>query len=120
MDPDYAARDSFVYLVEVAGVVDKIGIAFDIDSRGRAGNVTDVWWFRQLSRAQCWAVEQVALSLTKDWIPTHPYYDDHGHSGPSEQRSGWVLDEVIPLMDELCDESVSLDWESFLQEYHLL
>ena len=120
LDPDYAARDSFIYLVEVAGVVDKIGIAFDIDSRGRAGNYTDVWWFRQLSRAQCWAVEQVALSLTTDWIPTNPHYDDHGHSGPSEQRTGWVLDEVIPLMDDLCDEVAALDWECFLQKYQLL
>lgn len=66
------------------------------------------------------AVEQVALSLTTDWIPANPYYDDHGHSGPSEQRTGWILDEVIPLMDDLCDEVVALDWESFLQKYQLL
>lgn len=119
LDPDYAERESYVYLVEVAGVVDKIGIAFDIEARGRAGNYTEVWWIRELSRAQCWSVEQVALSLTRDWAPDKPYYDEHGHSGPSEQRTGWVLDEVIPMLDALCEEAIELDWEGILRKYSL-
>lgn len=119
LDPDYAERDSYVYLVEVAGVVDKIGIAFDIDARGRSGSYTEVWWIRELSRAQCWAVEQVALSLTRDWAPDEPYYDEHGHSGPSEQRTGWVLDEVILMLDALCEEAIELDWEQMLNKYSL-
>lgn len=120
MDPEYAERDSYVYLVEVAGVIDKIGIAFDMDSRSRSGNYTEVWWVRELTRAQCWAVEQVGLLLTRDWAPVEPYYDEHGHSGPSEQRTLWVLDEVIPLMDSLCEEVIDLDWEAFLFKYKLL
>lgn len=120
IDPEYASRESYVYLVEVAGVIDKLGIAFDLDARGRAGNYTEFWWTYELTRAQCWAVEQVALSLTKDWAPKEPYYDEHGHSGPSEQRTGWCLDEIIPMMNSLCKEVVKLDWENFLAKYGLL
>lgn len=115
-DPDYAARESLVYLVEVAGVVDKIGIAFDLDARSYKAEYTEVWWTRTMKRAECWAVEQAALELTKDWIPETPYVGD-GKSGPTEQRTGWVIEEAIELLEGLADECERDGWQTLWDRY---
>jgi hypothetical protein len=115
-DPEYAARESLIYLVEVAGVVDKIGIAFDLDRRSYKAEYTEVWWTKTMKRAECWAVEQVALELTKDWMPAAPYVGD-GKSGPTEQRTGWVIDEVIEMLEGLCSNCQQMGWEAFWDRY---
>lgn len=118
LDPAYAERRSLVYLSEIGSAVDKIGIAFDMYQRGRSAEYTEVWWTRELTRAQCWAVEQVALDLTREYAPEKPYYTKvSGQGGVSEQRTGWVLDDVIQLMESLCDECEELDWQEFYAKY---
>ena len=117
LDPSYAERPSWLYLVEVAGVVDKIGIAFDPDARAKLGDYTQTWWKKEMPRAQCWAVEQVALSLTSEWKPAKPYYGKKNQAGASEQRTGWVLDDVIQLLEQLCSECQALGWEQFYAKH---
>jgi len=117
LNPEYAIRPSWVYLAEVAKTVDKIGIAFDMDRRARTGDYTEIWWKRCLTRAQAWAVEQVCLRLTECYRPESTYDNAHGKAGPSEQRTGWALDETIALLDELCDECQRDDWETFYSRY---
>ena len=34
-------------------------------------------------------------------------------NGPSEQRTGWVLEDVITMLNELCDECLALGWDVF-------
>ena len=114
-NPAYAARKSWLYLAEVAGLVDKIGIAFDVEARAKRSDYTHYWWRRQLTRAQCWAVEQVALLLTQDWKPKRAV--GGRFNGASEQRVGWVLEDVVELMEELCDECVEMGWAAFYSRY---
>ena len=85
----HANRTACLYLAEINAEVDKIGIAFDLEKRMSYGEYTSTWFQKQMSRAQCWAVEQVALSLTTDYRPAQPYIGN-GNNGPSEQRTGWV------------------------------
>lgn len=114
-DPNHADSLSWIYLVEVDGLVDKIGIAFDIKARGAYAKYTNTWWKRQMTRAQCWAVEQCALHLTREYRPSIPA--GNANSGPTEQRTGWVLDDVITMIDELCDECVSIGWHALYAQY---
>jgi hypothetical protein len=117
LNPDYANRPSWVYLVEVAKTVDKIGIAFDMHRRAKTGDYTEIWWKRRLTRAQAWAVEQVSLHLTECYRPQVAYDNEHGKAGPSEQRTGWALDEIIAMLEELCDECLRDGWEDFYSRY---
>ena len=39
--------------------------------------------------------------------------------GMSEQRTGWVLDDVIKMLEELCEECNELGWETFYAKYLL-
>lgn len=117
LHPDYAERSSFVYLVEVGGTVDKIGIAFDIAARSKTGDYTEIWWKRQMTRAQCWAVEQAALHLTREYAPEQVYTNKHDNCGTSEQRVGWVIEDVIGLLEQLCDECLDMGWEAFYSRY---
>ena len=112
----YASRTSCLYLVEVAHRVDKLGIAFSLKNRKTQADYTTTWFERQMNRAQCWAVEQVALSLTTDYRPAQPYIGN-GNNGPTEQRTGWVLEDVITMLNELCDECLALGWDVFYNKY---
>lgn len=113
----YASRKSFVYLVEVGRTVDKIGIAFDMTARRKAADYTQIWWKRQMTRAQCWAVEQVALHLTREYAPQEVYNNKHDNCGTTEQRIGWVIEDVIQLLEQLCDECAQMGWETFYSRY---
>ena len=116
-DPDHAARLSWVYVTEVAGVVDKIGITFDMNERSRGADYTTTWWKRQMTRAQCWAVEQCALYLTREYRPA--VAAGNANSGASEQRTGWVLEDEITMINELCDECLSVGWDVLYERYVL-
>ncbi len=117
-DPDYANRRSFLYLTEVANVVDKIGITFDLRTRARDGKYTNYWWTRELSRAETWCVEQVALHLTRDWsVNETTGYTHKDLSGLSEQRTGWVIEEIILLLEELVVECQKEGWKDFYYRY---
>jgi hypothetical protein len=118
LNPDYAARESWIYLAEVASVVDKVGIAFDVDARARTSDYSRIWWKRQLTRAQAWAVEQVVLKLTAEYAPAEPFHGLHGQNGPSEQRVGWFLDEVIEMTEELCQQCEQLGYEAFWARFN--
>ena len=115
-DSALAASSCFIYLVEVAGAVDKIGITVNPDSRKYSGQWTEVWWQTQLSRAECWAVEQVALFLTKGYKPENPVIIKDS-CGASEQRTGWVLDDVISLLQDLVASCQTLGWQTFYQQH---
>lgn len=119
LDPEYAERSSFIYIVEVASIVDKIGIAFDVNRRGYKGEYTKTWWTRKMKRAETWAVEQVALCLTEDWAPEVPYkgVDEWSSTGATEQRTGWVLAEVIEMLEKLCDECEEMGYHAFYRQY---
>ena len=97
-------------------MVDKIGIAFDLESCARLGEYTEIWWKRELSRAQCWGVEQIALDQTRQWTAEKPYFGK-GDCGPTEQRTGWVLDDVIQLLERLCTECEELGLQAFYSRY---
>ena len=116
-DPAHAWRPSYIYLVEVAGQVDKIGIAFDMAHRSYHGDYSETWWKRKMIRAETWAVEQAALHLTRQWAPAEPYLNDQKSTGPTEQRTGWVLEEIIELLESLCDECEEIGWRRFYAKY---
>ena len=113
-NPEYANRASFLYLVEVEGQIDKIGIAFDIKDRSR-GSYSEIWWQKEMTRAQCFAVEQVALRLTEHFRPSKPVQSKA--AGLSEQRFGWVIEDVILLLEDLSGRCLLIGWEKFLAEY---
>lgn len=117
LNPDYAARPSWIYLAEVASVVDKVGIAFDVDARARTSDYSRIWWKRRLTRAQSWAVEQVVLMLTTEYAPEKPFHGLRGQNGPSEQRVGWCLDDVIEMTEELCLQCEQLGHEAFMAKF---
>jgi hypothetical protein len=118
LNPEYANRRSWIYLAEVASVVDKVGIAFDVEARARTSDYSRIWWQRQLTRAQAWVVEQVVLKLTVEYIPSEPFHGLRGQNGPSEQRVGWSLDEVIEMIEELCLECERLGHEAFWAKFN--
>ncbi|WP_186471945.1 hypothetical protein [Synechococcus sp. BMK-MC-1] len=111
-DPEYAARESLLYLVEICGSVDKIGIAFDLESRFQSHEVTEIWWTNTMSRAECWAVEQVALNYTLSNKVKNPP-ENLKRGGVTELREGLIIDETICLLEELCDEAKELGWREF-------
>ncbi|MCT0211139.1 hypothetical protein KQ303_10715 [Synechococcus sp. CS-1333] len=116
-DPQYAQRPSCLYLVEVRGVCEKIGIAFDIPNRGRK-DYTEVWYSRKLPRACCWAVEQVALALTKEFeLPRFIPELEGIDKGFTEMRFELPIDETIDLLNELSEECLLLGWEEFYEKY---
>lgn len=116
-DPDYAARPSLLYFVEVAHTCEKIGIAFDLEKRSR-GDYTEIWWTKEMPRATCWAVEQVALHLTREFS-ARDLPDDLCVGGVTEFRQGLAIDETIELLEELCDEASGMEWQHFYDK-HLL
>ena len=117
IDPSYAERSSLIDLVEVAGLVDKIGIAFGLRKRGQEsrGNCREVWWHQRMKRAECWAIEQVSLDLTRSFSPDDPITTEG--FGALEQRVGWVLADVIVMLEELCSESLAMGWRDFYAKY---
>lgn len=117
MNPEYAARECWIYIVEVGKSVDKIGITFDVEHRSFNGQYTRVWWLRSMTRANCWAVEQAALLQTRNFIPSSPYKTKGKSTGPTEQRTGWVLKDVIENMEALCDECEEIGWRAFYEKY---
>ena len=117
IDPEYANKESWIYIVEVGNSVDKIGIAFDMEHRSFNGGYTKVWWLRAMKRADCWAVEQVALLQTRDWKPKEPYHESGKSTGHTEQRTGWVLENVIKNIEKLCDECEEIGWKSLYAKY---
>lgn len=117
-DPEYAARESLTYLVEIANQFKKIGIAFDLEQRFYKGEMTDVYWAKTMSRAECWAVEQAALKATQDYqaadVPK-----DLSRGGFTEFRFGMPLDEVIEMLDEMREEVKRIAWREFYDKYVL-
>ena len=117
-DPEYAQRESLLYLVEVQKQFDKIGIAFDLDARSQ-GEYTETWWTRTMPRAYCWAVEQVALHYTREHAVIELPDGFETRGGTSEFRQGMVIDDVVDLLEGLCDEAMEMDWREFYDK-HLL
>lgn len=116
-DPEYASRPSLLYFVEVAHTCDKIGIAFDLDKRSR-GDYTETWWSKEMSRATCWAVEQVALHITREYAVTD-IPKELCVGGVTEFRQGLQIDETIDLLEELCEEAMGMEWQRFYDSYLL-
>ena len=79
------------------------------------GEFTNYWWTKSLPWAESWCVEQVALQATEHWLPEEPYYGRG--TGPTEQRTGWVLDEIITMMEDLINECQADGWELFYKKY---
>ena len=115
-DEALANSSCFVYLVEIANSVDKIGITVNPDSRRYSGKWSHVWWTQKMTRAQSWAVETVALFLTQEYKPSDPYVI-YESCGASEQRTGWVIEDVITLLNDLVDSCQSLGWQTFYQKH---
>ena len=111
-DQAYARRPAFLYLVEVDGMLHKIGIAFDIQVRGK-GSYSAVLYQREMPRAYCWAVEQAALWITRDkkvnGLPDGLTLRD----GWSELRRELDLPKVVAMMDGMADECQRIGWERF-------
>ena len=112
--PERADKACWLYLVEVDNVVDEVGIAFDIYARGRE-HYTHTWWKKEMDRASCWAVEQVALELTKEFSLSD---DDHFDqltldAGTSECRFGINIDDTILLLEELSEQCLKEAWFDF-------
>lgn len=116
-DPEYASRTSLLYFVEVAHACEKIGIAFDLEKRSR-GDYTEVWWTKEMPRALCWAVEQVALHLTKEFAAMD-LPKELCVGGVTEFRQGLEIDDTINLLEELSEEATELGWRVFYDRYLL-
>jgi hypothetical protein len=116
-DPDYASRPSLLYFVEVAHTCEKIGIAFDLEKRSR-GDYTEKWWTKEMPRAFCWAVEQVALHLTREFAALD-LPKELCVGGVTEFRQGLEIDETIDLLEELSEEAMEVGWREFYDK-HLL
>lgn len=117
-DPEYAVRESFIYLVEVANQYDKIGIAFDLKTRFYKGEISEIWWTKTMNRADCWAVEQAALKATTDYLACD-IPKDLCRGGTTEFRSGMVIEDTIQLLEEMCEEVQQLGWRSFYEKFVL-
>lgn len=111
-DPEYAERESIIYLVEIGGQFDKIGIAFDLQARFEKGEVSEIWWTKSLTRAQCWAVEQAALRATQDYL-ANEVPKDLSRGGFTEFRFGMVIEETIEMLENMCDEVKEFGWRDF-------
>jgi len=114
-DSTEAKRRWFVYLAEVANAVDKIGITKSLKTRARLGQYSCYWWTRRMDYAEAWAIEKVALKATEHFRPEEPCFGRY--TGPSEQRTGWVLEEVIDLMDSLVEECQRDGWQLFYERH---
>lgn len=114
-DTENAKRPWHIYLAEVACIVDKIGIAKSLKKRAKTGEYSKYWWSEQMKYAEAWAVEKVALKATEHYLPEEPYFGKH--SGPSEQRTGWVIEETIELMDSLTEECQRDGWQLFYEKH---
>lgn len=114
-NPDYANRPALLYLVEVDGCLDKIGIAFDISRRGRR-SFTKIHYQRQMTRANCWAVEQAALWHTRHQKPDRIPSEVRLNKGHSELRAGLDIQKTIKMMDELADRCERVGWAAVWSE----
>jgi hypothetical protein len=114
-DPTEAKRRWYVYLAEVANVIDKIGITQSLKARARLGQYSCYWWSRRMCYAEAWAIEKVALKATEHYLPDEPYIGRG--TGPSEQRTGWVLEEVIDLLNTLVEECQRDGWQLFYERH---
>jgi len=117
-DPEYANRESFIYLVEIGSQFEKIGIAFDLEQRFYKGEVTDVWWTNSMSRAECWSVDQAALKATQEYQATD-IPKDLSRDGFTEFRFGKQIDETIEMLEEMCEEVQRMGWREFYDKYVL-
>ena len=117
-DPDYADRTCFLYLVEIHGTFDKIGIAFDMQQRFGNEN-TQTWWTKQMPRAFYWAVEQAALKATFEFRPKQMPDNFDIRGGVSELREGLDIEETIDLLEEFSEEVLETGWRSFYDKYLL-
>lgn len=116
-DPDYAARKSLIYFVEVAHTCEKFGIAFDLEKRSR-GDYTEIWWTKEMPRSHCWAVEQVALHLTREYAALD-LPKELCVGGVTEFRQGLEIDETIELLEELAEEAMEFGWQVLYDKYVL-
>lgn len=117
VDPEYASRSSFLYFVEVAHTCEKLGIAFDIEKRSR-GDYTEIWWMKEMPRALCWAVEQVALHLTREFAAMD-LPKELCVGGVTEFRQGLEIGDTIDLLEELSEEATEIGWNIFYDKYLL-
>lgn len=118
-DPSYAARTSYVYLVNVLDQFEKIGIAFDVQSRGR-GDYKEVYWQWLMTRAECWAVEQVALNCTIDWSVRSKSWIEANCGGFTEFRENLDIDWTIELLEDLVRDCCRLGWKEFYYRHFFL
>jgi hypothetical protein len=113
-DPEHAARPTFLYLVEVNGILLKLGIAVDVLVRGQ-GSYTAVHFARLMPRANSWAVEQAALWRTLanrvNGLPDEITLKD----GWSELRHGLDIAQTTQMLDAMADECERIGWERFWQ-----
>ena len=108
-DPEYAERPCFIYLVEILSTFDKIGIAFDLKKRF-SDEASAVWWTREMPRACCWAVEQVALKATFELRPKVLPDDFQIKGGLSELRDGLDIEDTIEMLEDFSDQVVDIGW----------
>jgi hypothetical protein len=114
-DPAYANRPAYIYFCEVNGCYQKLGIAFDVALRGRK-SYTQVWFSRQMTRANCWAVEQMALWATKDHHVLQPSAELSLRCGLSELRLGLPIEETVQMLDEMADKCERVGWLPYWEQ----
>ena len=118
-NPDYANRDTILYLVEIRKQYQKIGIAFNVKRRFRAEGETEIFYERILPRAKARCVEYLALMWTADkqakLIPKKFAEMD----GSTELRDQLNIDETINMIEQLANESEEMTWKELWGKYGL-
>lgn len=113
-DPAYAERPSYVYLVRVADYYLKYGIAFDIKARGM-GDYQEVLYARQMPRAACWVVEQLALRQTSRWAAANAP-TTLKCKGFTEFRENLQDEAAIDVVGKLCHLVERVGWRQLAQQ----
>lgn len=108
-DKKHAMRTSYVYLVRVADYYLKYGIAFDLQARGR-GDYQEILFAKQMTRAECWTVEQLALQATKRYA-TQTAPTNLKCKGFTEFRENLSDAEALEIITSLCDRLGREDWK---------
>jgi hypothetical protein len=114
-DPAYANRAAYVYFCEVDGYYQKLGIAFDVALRGRK-SYTQIWFTRKMTRANCWAVEQMALWATVANQVLQPSAELSLRCGLSELRLGLAVDKTVEMLSQMADDCERVGWAAYWEQ----
>lgn len=113
-DKRHAMRLSYVYLVRVADYYLKYGIAFDLQTRGK-GDYQEILFAQQMTRAECWTVEQLALQATKRYS-TSTAPADLKCKGFTEFRENLSDSVALATISSLCSRVQQEGWEALCKK----